>query len=151
MYFISSRSVLLSCDKVQNGIYEWREILNLVYSIKLKKWFIFTGHFIAVTTLGVQMAAAIFKFRKIGVARDTLFPGSQTEQVTAKNAYPLEPHWHAVTSTEHHCIWFITEHLEEDLNSCFPGMKDLRNYDFYLTTIYKTITSMQIQKCCATF
>lgn len=60
MYFISSRSVLFSCDKVQNGIYEWREILNLVYPVKLKKWFIFTGHFIEVTSsLGKQAQQGI--------------------------------------------------------------------------------------------
>ena len=88
MYFISSRSVLFSCDKVQNGIYEWREILNLVYPIKLKKWFNWLTH---LSPAGMQLPA------------------------------------------EHPCIWFITEHLEEDLNSCFPGMKDLRKYDFYLT------------------
>ena len=75
MYFISSRSVLLPYDKVQNGICERQEILNLGYPTKLKKWFIFTGHFVEVTTLtGCTNGCNHFTFRKTGMTRDTVFP-----------------------------------------------------------------------------
>lgn len=107
------------------------EILNLVYSIKLKKWFIFTGHFIAVTTLGVQMAAAIFKFRKTGVAKGYSFPWVAN---WASNSKKCLPSWAPLACSYLNRDITVSDLLQSTLRKTlihhFPGMKDLRNYDF---------------------
>lgn len=56
--------------RYKNGIYEWWEILSVVYPIELKKWFALTDPLVEVITLDVRMAAITLHLGKQEQQRD---------------------------------------------------------------------------------